>query len=176
MGVPGPCGPCSEIYFDRGPEHGADGGPVADEERYLEVWNLVFMQYERGEGRGYDYPILGELPAKNIDTGLGLERMATILQGVENLYEIDISRPVLDRAAELSGSRYGADHASDVSLRIVADHIRTGAMLVADGVVPVERGPRVRAAPACCAGHCPPCTGSARATRSRPSCSRRCAR
>ncbi|HEX4019332.1 MAG TPA: alanine--tRNA ligase [Frankiaceae bacterium] len=140
MGVPGPCGPCSEIYFDRGPEHGADGGPVADEERYLEVWNLVFMQYERGEGKGYDYPILGELPAKNIDTGLGLERMATILQGVENLYEIDISRPVLDRAAELSGSRYGAGEESDVSLRIVADHMRTGAMLVADGVVPKNEG------------------------------------
>ena len=140
MGVPGPCGPCSEIYFDRGPEHGADGGPVADEERYLEVWNLVFMQYERGEGRGYDYPILGELPAKNIDTGLGLERMATILQGVENLYEIDISRPVLDRAAELSGSRYGAGEESDVALRIVADHMRTGAMLVADGVVPSNEG------------------------------------
>ncbi len=140
MGVPGPCGPCSEIYFDRGPEHGADGGPVADEERYLEVWNLVFMQYERGEGKGYDYPILGELPAKNIDTGLGLERMATILQGAPNLYEIDISRPVLDRAAELSGSRYGAGEESDVSLRIVADHMRTGAMLVADGVVPSNEG------------------------------------
>ncbi len=108
MGVPGPCGPCCEIYFDRGREHGADGGPVADEERYLEVWNLVFMQYERGAGPGYDYPILGELPAKNIDTGMGLERMATILQGVENLYEIDISRPVLDRAAELTGTRYGS--------------------------------------------------------------------
>ena len=97
MGVPGPCGPCTEIYFDRGPEHGAEGGPEADEERYLEVWNLVFMQYERGAGAGYDYPIIRDLPAKNIDTGLGLERMATILQGVENLYEIDISRPVLDR-------------------------------------------------------------------------------
>ncbi|HEX4430176.1 MAG TPA: alanine--tRNA ligase [Frankiaceae bacterium] len=140
MGVPGPCGPCSEIYYDRGPEHGADGGPVADEERYLEVWNLVFMQYERGAGAGYEYPILGELPAKNIDTGLGLERMATILQGVENLYEIDISRPVLDRAAELSGSRYGAAEESDVSLRIVADHMRTGAMLVADGVIPSNEG------------------------------------
>jgi alanyl-tRNA synthetase len=140
MGVPGPCGPCSEIYFDRGREHGADGGPVADEERYLEVWNLVFMQYERGTGPGYEYPILGELPAKNIDTGMGLERMATILQGVENLYEIDISRPVLDRAAELTGTRYGSRHESDVSLRIVSDHIRTGAMLVADGVVPSNEG------------------------------------
>src|SRR5512144_2399886 len=89
MGVPGPCGPCSEIYYDRGPEHGAEGGPIVDEERYLEVWNLVFMQYERGEGPGKEgYPILGELPAKNIDTGLGLERMATLLQGVDNLYEI----------------------------------------------------------------------------------------
>ncbi len=140
MGVPGPCGPCSEIYFDRGPEHGADGGPEADEERYLEVWNLVFMQYERGAGQGYDYPILRDLPSKNIDTGLGLERMATILQGVENLYEIDISRPVLDKAAELSGERYGADPVADVSLRIVADHIRTGAMLVADGVTPSNEG------------------------------------
>ncbi len=140
MGVPGPCGPCSEIYFDRGPEHGADGGPEADEERYLEVWNLVFMQYERGEGQGYDYPILRDLPSKNIDTGLGLERMATILQGVENLYEIDISRPVLDKAAELSGERYGADPVADVSLRIVADHMRTGAMLVADGVTPSNEG------------------------------------
>src|SRR5664279_1295239 len=140
MTVPGPCGPCSEIYYDRGSEYGREGGPIADEERYLEVWNLVFMQYERGEGKGYDYPILGELPDKNIDTGLGLERMATILQGVENLYEIDISRPVLDLAAALSGCRYGADPASDVSLRIVADHMRTGAMLVADGVSPSNEG------------------------------------
>jgi alanyl-tRNA synthetase len=140
MGVPGPCGPCSEIYFDRGPEHGKEGGPIADEDRYLEVWNLVFMQYERGEGRGYDYPILRDLPARNIDTGLGLERMATILQGVENLYEIDISRPVLDKAAELSGQPYGTSPSADISLRIVADHIRTGAMLVADGVTPTNEG------------------------------------
>jgi alanyl-tRNA synthetase len=140
MGVPGPCGPCSEIYFDRGPAYGADGGPEADEERYLEVWNLVFMQYERGPGAGYDYPILRDLPTQNIDTGLGLERMATILQGVENLYEIDISRPVLDRAAALTGKRYGANEADDVSLRIVADHIRTGAMLVSDGVTPGNEG------------------------------------
>jgi alanyl-tRNA synthetase len=140
MGVPGPCGPCSEIYFDRGPEYGADGGPEADEERYLEVWNLVFMQYERGPGAGYEYPILRDLPAQNIDTGLGLERMATILQGVENLYEIDISRPVLDRAGELSGKRYGANEADDVSLRIVADHMRTGAMLISDGVTPTNEG------------------------------------
>src|SRR4051812_1623836 len=140
MGVPGPCGPCSEIYFDRGPEYGADGGPIADEERYLEVWNLVFMQYERGPGAGYDYPILRDLPARNIDTGMGLERMATILQGVDNLYEIDISRPVLNKAEQLTGTRYGADHATDVRLRVVADHTRTAAMLVADGVVPANEG------------------------------------
>ena len=144
MGVPGPCGPCSEIYYDRGAEYGAEGGPIADEERYLEVWNLVFMQFERGAtvpgGTAYDYPILGELPAKNIDTGMGLERMATILQDVDNLYEIDISRPVLDRAAELTGTRYGADDATDVRLRVIADHTRTAAMLVADGVVPANEG------------------------------------
>ncbi len=79
MGVPGPCGPCSEIYYDRGPAYGIDGGPIADENRYLEVWNLVFMQNERGAGGGKEgYPILGELPAKSIDTGLGLERMAAL--------------------------------------------------------------------------------------------------
>src|SRR3954451_1049667 len=144
MGVPGPCGPCSEIYYDRGPEYGAEGGPVADEERYLEVWNLVVMQYERGAntpgGDPYDYPILRELPSKNIDTGMGLERMATILQGVDNLYDIDITRPVLARAAELAGTRYGADEATDVRLRVVADHTRTAAMLVADGVTPSNEG------------------------------------
>lgn len=122
MGVPGPCGPCSEIYFDRGPAYGRDGGPEADENRYLEVWNLVFMQFERGEGAGYEFPILGDLPAKSIDTGMGLERMATLLQGVENLYEIDISRPVLDRAGELTGKTYGAQHGDDVRLRVIADH------------------------------------------------------
>jgi alanyl-tRNA synthetase len=140
MGVPGPCGPCSEIYFDRGPEYGKDGGPEADEERYLEVWNLVFMQFVRGKGAGYDYPILGDLPARNIDTGMGLERMATILQGVDNLYEIDISRPVLDRAGELVGARYGADHDADVALRVIADHTRTAAMLITDGVTPSNEG------------------------------------
>src|SRR2546423_4904657 len=106
MGVPGPCGPCSEIYYDRGPDYGPDGGPVVDEERFLEVWNLVSMQYIRGEGTGKsDYLIVGELPRKNIDTGLGLERLATVLQGVDNLYEIDTTRMILDRAAQLTGKR-----------------------------------------------------------------------
>ena len=96
MGVPGPCGPCSEIYYDRGPAYGKDGGPIADENRYMEVWNLVFMQNERGVGSGKDdFPILGELPAKSIDTGLGLERMAALLQGVENIYEIDTTMQIL---------------------------------------------------------------------------------
>ena len=141
MGVPGPCGPCSEIYVDRGPDYGREGGPVADEERYLEVWNLVFMQYERGPGGEKDgYPILGELPAKNIDTGLGLERMATLLQGVDNLYEIDTTWQVLDRAAELTGKKYGEEHRADVSLRVVADHVRTAVMLIGDGVTPGNEG------------------------------------
>src|SRR3954465_12047412 len=107
MGIPGPCGPCSEIYLDRGPEYGRPGGPEADEDRYMEIWNLVFMQYERGPGTDKEnYPILGELPAKNIDTGMGLERMASIMQGVDNLYEIDEVRPLIDKACELTGKRY----------------------------------------------------------------------
>ena len=141
MGVPGPCGPCSEIYYDRGPQHGRDGGPIADEDRYLEVWNLVFMQFERGDGPGKEgYPILGELPAKNIDTGMGLERMAALLQGVDNIYEIDTTRIILDRASELTGSKYGTDQKSDIALRVVADHARTCAFLIADGVLPGNEG------------------------------------
>ena len=141
MGVPGPCGPCSEIYYDRGPEYGAEGGPIADENRYLEVWNLVFMQNIRGAGTSKDsYPILGELPAKNIDTGLGLERMAAILQGVENIYEIDTTMQILSRASEITGVKYGSSEKSDVSLRVVADHARTAMMLIGDGVLPGNEG------------------------------------
>ncbi|BFV55760.1 alanine--tRNA ligase [Kitasatospora sp. CMC57] len=141
MGVPGPCGPCSEINYDRGPAYGEEGGPAVNGERYMEIWNLVFMQYERGAGSGKDdFPILGDLPNQNIDTGLGLERLATILQGVDNLFEIDTSRMILDRAAQLTGHKYGADQKSDVSLRVVADHIRTSVMLVSDGVTPGNEG------------------------------------
>jgi alanyl-tRNA synthetase len=141
MGVPGPCGPCSEIYYDRGIEYGRDGGPIADEERYLEVWNLVFMQFERGAGAGKtNFPILGELPNKNIDTGLGLERMAAILQGVENIYEIDTTKIILDKAVALTGIKYGVAPKSDVSLRVIADHARTAAMLICDGVTPGNEG------------------------------------
>ncbi len=141
MGVPGPCGPCSEIYYDRGPQYGAEGGPIADENRYMEVWNLVFMQNERGAGSGKDdFPILGELPAKSIDTGLGLERMAALLQGVENIYEIDTTMQILKKASELTGVRYAVSEKSDISLRVIADHARTSAMLIGDGVTPGNEG------------------------------------
>ena len=141
MGVPGPCGPCSEIYYDRGAAYGKEGGPIADENRYLEIWNLVFMQNERGAGGGKDgYPILGELPAKSIDTGLGLERTAALLQGVENIYEIDTTIKILNRASELTGVKYGSSEKSDVSLRVIADHARTSAMLIGDGVTPGNEG------------------------------------
>jgi alanyl-tRNA synthetase len=140
-GQPGPAGPCSEIFFDRGPAYGIDGGPATDDDRYVEIWNLVFMQYLRGEGTGKnDFEILGDLPKKNIDTGMGLERVAFLKQGVENMYEIDQVRPVLDRAAALSGRRYGADHDDDVRMRIVADHVRSSLMLMSDGVMPSNEG------------------------------------
>jgi len=151
MGIPGPAGPCSELYIDRGPDYGKEGGPEVDEDRYMEFWNLVFMQNVRGESTGPnkgDYPIVGELPAKNIDTGMGLERVAALLQGVDNLYEIDETRPILDRAAELTGKRYGEksghaaseSHPDDVRLRVIADHVRTGLMLIGDGVTPSNEG------------------------------------
>jgi alanyl-tRNA synthetase len=141
-GAPGPAGPCSEIYVDRGPAFGPDGGPAEDKagDRYLEIWNLVFMQYERGPGEGKDFEILGELPKKNIDTGMGMERVAYLLQGVDNMYEIDEVSPVLRRAAELSGVTYGRDHEADVRLRVVADHVRSGLMLIGDGITPGNEG------------------------------------
>ena len=142
MGIPGPCGPCSEIYYDRGPGYGKEGGPVADDNRYMEIWNLVFMQNERGEGTGKgDFEILGPLPAKNIDTGMGVERVACILQGVENVYETDLLRPVIDKAQELTGATYGGDNEQDnIRFRVVADHCRTGMMLILDGVTPSNEG------------------------------------
>ncbi|NLU80452.1 alanine--tRNA ligase [Micromonospora sp. HNM0581] len=149
MGIPGPAGPCSELYYDRGPAYGTEGGPEVDEDRYLEFWNLVFMQYEIADVTSKEqFRIVGELPKKNIDTGMGLERMASILQGVDNLYEIDEVRPILDRAAELTGKRYGAhsgqaanqSHPDDVRLRVIADHVRTALMLIGDGVTPSNEG------------------------------------
>lgn len=137
MGVPGPGGPCSEIYVDRGPEYGPDGGPNADEDRFLEIWNLVFMQESLSAVRAKDdFDVEGPLPAKNIDTGMGLERVAYLLQGKENLYEIDEVFPVIERAAELTGKAYGADAEDDVRFRVVADHVRSGLMLMGDGVTP----------------------------------------
>jgi alanyl-tRNA synthetase len=141
MGVPGPCGPCSEIYFDRGSDYGKEGGPIADEDRYLEIWNLVFMQNIRGEGGDKNsFPIIGELPAKNIDTGLGLERTAALLQGVENIYEIDTTKIILDKASDLTKAKYGKEEKTDISLRVIADHTRTAMMLIGDGVTPGNEG------------------------------------
>lgn len=140
-GQPGPAGPCSEIFFDRGPEYGVDGGPATDDDRYVEIWNLVFMQDAVDDVRSKtEFTIVGELPSKNIDTGLGLERVAFIKQGVENMYEIDQVRPVLDAAANLAKKTYGASEADDVRLRVIADHIRSGLMLIGDGVTPSNEG------------------------------------
>jgi alanyl-tRNA synthetase len=149
MGIPGPAGPCSELYYDRGPAYGAEGGPEVDEDRYLEFWNLVFMQHEIADVVDkQNFRIVGDLPSKNIDTGMGLERIASILQGVDNMYEIDEIRPVLDRAAQLTGKQYGArsgqaanqSHPDDVRLRVIADHVRTALMLIGDGVTPANEG------------------------------------
>jgi alanyl-tRNA synthetase len=142
MGIPGPCGPSSEIYYDRGPEFGIEGGPVANEDRYIEIWNLVFMQNERGEGTGKeDFDILGPLPRKNIDTGMGVERVAFLLQGVHNVYETDLLRPVIDAVATVSPRGYDVgSHDDDVRYRIIADHSRTAAILIGDGVSPGNDG------------------------------------
>jgi alanyl-tRNA synthetase len=137
MGVPGPGGPCSEIYYDRGPQYGREGGPEADEDRYLEVWNLVFMQDQLSAVRKKDdFDVEGPLPFKNVDTGMGLERMASLLQGVDNIYEIDTTYKILARAAELTEQDYGRDQRNDVALRVVADHVRSAVMLIEDGVRP----------------------------------------
>jgi alanyl-tRNA synthetase len=142
-GAPGPAGPCSEIYVDRGKEFGPDGGPAVDlaGDRFLEIWNLVFMQYEIDEVQSKEeFRVLGELPKKNIDTGMGLERVAYLMQGVDNMYEIDEVAPVLRRAADLAGITYGRDHEADVRLRVVADHVRSGLMLIGDGITPGNEG------------------------------------
>ena len=142
MGIPGPCGPSSEIYYDRGPDFGVDGGPVANEDRYIEIWNLVFMQNVRGEGTSKeDFEILGPLPRKNIDTGMGVERVAFLLQGVDNVYETDLLRPVIDTVAAVAPRGYGVgNHEDDVRYRIIADHSRTAAILIGDGVSPGNDG------------------------------------
>nr|WP_274638294.1 alanine--tRNA ligase [Microbacterium bovistercoris] len=140
-GQPGPGGPCSEIYFDRGPAYGRDGGPAVDDDRFTEIWNLVFMQERITNVRSKtEFDVVGPLPRKNIDTGMGLERVAFMKQGVQNMYEIDQVRPVLDRAVELSGRRYGADDGDDIRFRVIADHVRSSLMLLSDGVTPSNEG------------------------------------
>jgi len=142
MGIPGPCGPCSEIYYDRGPAYGIEGGPEANEDRYIEIWNLVFMQNERGEGTSKDdFEILGPLPRQNIDTGMGVERIACLLQGVDNVYETDLMRPVIDTVARYAPRGYGqGNHDDDVRYRVIADHSRTAAIIIGDGVTPSNEG------------------------------------
>jgi alanyl-tRNA synthetase len=142
MGIPGPCGPSSEIYYDRGLQFGVGGGPIANEDRYIELWNLVFMQNIRGEGPAKEgYEILGPLPRKNIDTGMGVERVALVLQGVDNVYETDLLRPVIDAVAAVAPRGYGVgNHDDDIRYRIIADHSRTAAILIGDGVSPGNDG------------------------------------
>jgi alanyl-tRNA synthetase len=141
MGIPGPGGPCSEILIDRGPDFGPEGDIEKAGDRYLEFWNLVFMQEELVAVRAKDdFDVRGPLPKKNIDTGMGLERMAFLLQGVDNIYEIDEVYPVVERAAHLAGKRYGDNHDDDVRMRVVADHVRSALMIISDGITPGNEG------------------------------------
>jgi alanyl-tRNA synthetase len=136
MGDTGPCGPCSELFFDRGPKYGAEGGPAhGGADRFVEIYTLVFMQHDRQSDGS-----LADLPYKSIDTGAGLERNLPVLQGVESLFDTDVFRPVLGAAEQLTGVAYGANPHSDVSLRILADHARAMAMVVGDGVMPSNEG------------------------------------
>ena len=136
MGETGPCGPSSEIFIDKGPSYGADGGPAfGGSERFIEIWNLVFMQYNRGADGSTE-----RLPRPSIDTGAGLERILPVIQGVDSLYATDLFAPMLETAQSISGQSYGKDEATDVGLRIMADHGRAMAMLVSDGVLPSNEG------------------------------------
>jgi len=148
MGTPGPCGPDSEIFYDRGPAFGPGGGPAVSDGRYIEIWNLVFMQDQRGPSDAAgDFEILGPLPKQNIDTGMGVERVAFLLQEVDNVYETDLCRPIITAMEESSGVRYGnpvtpegTAHIDDVRMRIIADHSRSAVMLISDGVTPGNEG------------------------------------
>ncbi len=131
MGETGPCGPCSEIYFDRGSQYGPGGGPAQGGERYVELWNLVFIQYNRHADGS-----LTELPQRNIDTGAGLDRILTQIQGVESVFDTDLIAPILDAASAVTGRVYGSTEETDVGLRIVADHARTFTFLISEGVFP----------------------------------------
>jgi len=136
MGETGPCGPCSEIFFDKGPEFGADGGPaLGGEDRFVEFWNLVFMQYEKGPGGS-----LTELPKQNIDTGAGFDRVLAILNGVESVFATDLFHPLLETASRSINVPYGANEDTDVAIRRIADHGRAMTFLVSDGVLPSNEG------------------------------------
>jgi alanyl-tRNA synthetase len=136
MGETGPCGPCSEIFFDKGAQFGADGGPAfGGDDRFVEFWNLVFMQYEKGPGGS-----MTELPKQNIDTGSGFERVLSILNGVESVFATDLFAPLLETAARALNTPYGRDEVTDVAIRRIADHGRAMTMLVADGVLPSNEG------------------------------------
>ncbi len=140
-GGPGPGGPCTEIFYDRGPAYGKDGGPVADDNRYIEIWDLVFETYQVDDVKSKtDMHIVGDLHRKNIDTGMGLERVAYLLQGKQNIYETDEVFPVIEAAEQLSGRKYGENHDDDVRFRIVADHVRSALMIMSDGVRPSNVG------------------------------------
>jgi alanyl-tRNA synthetase len=136
MGVAGPCGPCSEIYIDRGSKYGPDGGPAVDEERFIEIWNLVFMQNLCDD----NINVIGDLPKKNIDTGSGLERVAVVLQDKDNVFDTDLLRPLIEVAESVTGRRYGTEERDDVSLRIIAEHCRATSFLMGDGVLPSNEG------------------------------------
>ena len=131
MGDTGPCGPCTEIFYDHGPEiaGGPPGSPDEDGDRYIEIWNLVFMQYDRDEAGE-----LKPLPNPCVDTGMGLERVAAVMQGVHNNYDIDLFQRIIEAAAELTGINYGAEAQTTASLRVIADHLRSVSFLIADGV------------------------------------------
>lgn len=134
----GPCGPCSEIYFDRGEKYGCgspDCKPGCDCDRYMEIWNNVFSQFNNmGDGT------YTELQQKNIDTGMGLERLACVMQGVDNMFEVDTIRRILDEVCRVAGKTYGKDDAADISIRVITDHIRSGMFMIADGVIPSNEG------------------------------------
>lgn len=136
MGDTGPCGPCSEIYFDRGEKYGADGGPAhGDGDRFVEFWNLVFMQYQRDANGA-----LTELPKKNIDTGSGFERVLAILNNEDSVFATDLFAPLMDAAQSIVGKKYGLEASTDVAIRRIAEHGRAMTMLVADGVLPSNEG------------------------------------
>lgn len=141
MGVPGPCGPCSEVNYDRGPAFGKEGGPAIDGERYVEIWNLVFMQFQRGEGdKKGNFPILGELARKGVDTGLGLDRLAAILQDAQNVCTTDLLLPTFHTVQDLAGRKAPAEGEEKVSFQVVTEHARSIAFLIADGVLPAKDG------------------------------------